>query len=34
MDRLKDPGGNVVPPIYGLLSSVFMHRNKWGLDFG
>ena len=34
MDGLKDPEGNDVPPICGLLSSVFMHRNKWVLDFG
>lgn len=34
MDGLKDPEGNEVPPICGLLSSVFMHRNKWVLDFG
>lgn len=34
MDGLKDLEGNDVPPICGLLSSVFMHRNKWVLDFG
>ena len=34
MDGLKDPEGNEVPPICGLLSSVFMHRNKWVLNCG
>ena len=34
LDGLIDPEGNEVPPICGLLSSVFMRRNKWVLDFG
>lgn len=34
MDGLKGPKDNEVPPICGLLLSVFMHRNKWVLDFG
>lgn len=34
MDGLKDSEGNEVQPICGLFSSVFMHRNKWVLDFG
>ena len=34
MDGLKDAEGNDLRPISGMLSSNFMHKNKWVLDFG
>lgn len=34
IDGFKDEEGNDLTPISGLLSSSFMHRNKWILDFG
>ena len=34
MEGLKDADGNDLMPVSGLLSSEFMHRNKWVLDFG
>lgn len=34
MEGLKDVKGNDLMPISGMLSSVFMLRNKWVLDFG
>ena len=34
MDGLKDAEGNDLMPISGMLSSNFMHKNKWVLDFG
>ena len=34
MEELKDAEGNKLMPMSGLLSSSFMHKNKWVLDFG
>ena len=34
MEGLKDAEGNDLMPISGMLSSEFMLRNKWVLDFG
>ncbi len=34
MEGLKDAEGNDLLPVSGMLSSNFMHRNKWVLDFG
>lgn len=34
MEGLKDPKGQPNPPISGLLSSSFMLKHKWVLDFG
>lgn len=34
IDGLKDAEGNDLIPLSGLLSSGFMLRNKWVLDFG
>lgn len=34
MEGLKDADGNGLMPVSGMLSSDFMHRNKWVLDFG
>lgn len=34
MEGLKDAEGNDLMPISGMLSSSFMLRNKWVLDFG
>lgn len=34
MEGLKDPEGNDLMPVSGMLSSDFMLRNKWVLDFG
>lgn len=33
MEGLKDPEGNDLMPVSGMLSSDFMLRNKWVLDF-
>lgn len=33
-EESKSKDGKIIPPICGLLSSAFMHRNKWVLDFG
>lgn len=33
-DGFTDPDGNAAEPISGLLSSSFMHKHKWVLDFG
>lgn len=34
MSGLKDAEGNVLMPVSGMLSSKFMLKNKWVLDFG
>ena len=34
MDGLKNAEGNDLMPVSGMLSSDFMLRNKWVLDFG
>lgn len=34
MEGLKDAEGNDLTPVSGMLSSEFMLRNKWVLDFG
>lgn len=34
MEELKDAEGNNLMPVSGMLSSDFMLRNKWVLDFG
>jgi len=34
MEGLKAPEGNDLMPVSGMLSSDFMLRNKWVLDFG
>ena len=34
MEGLKDAEGNDLMPVSGMLSSDFMLRNKWVLDFG
>ena len=34
MDGLKDGEGNDLVPVSGMLSSNFMLKNKWVLDFG
>lgn len=34
MDGLKNAEGNDLMPVSGMLSSNFMHKNKWVLDFG
>ena len=34
MEGLKDAKGNDLMPLSGMLSSDFMLRNKWVLDFG
>lgn len=33
MEKFKDPEGEELPPISGMLSSAFMYRHKWILDF-
>ena len=33
MENFKDPEGEELPPISGMLSSSFMYRHKWILDF-
>ena len=34
MDGLKNAEGNDLMPVSGMLSSNFMLKNKWVLDFG